>query len=151
VRPVQPRATRIQDGLGLAAVDVVMNLFLFFLIAFALLATFHKTDAAQPRTQPPTRVLDLPASDSARAPAPQGAVVVEVGASGELFIDGAPVERAALTAALQARLGDEKRPVVLRSSKQVPLGDAVELIDLVNAAAPASLSLTTVERAPAQP
>jgi len=152
MRPVQPRTVLVRDGLGLSSTDVVLNLFLFFVIAFALIATFKKKEATEKQQQtpptPPVKVIDLPRSTTARAEPAPGSVVIESDARGGVFIDGTAVSRAELTQALRQRFTRTKRPVVLRAAKGIALGDAVDLLDLINAAGPESVSLSTVEPSP---
>lgn len=142
MRYVSPRSRPLLEGTGVSAVDVIMNLFIFFFIAFSLLATFtKKKEAERERAQP----IQLPASSRDAEPAEPGSVVIELGPDGRPSIDGRAVELEALTAELESRLEGERRSVLVRAHRELPLGAAVGLLDRVWAAEPASVSIATVE------
>ncbi len=173
MKAVVPRSRPISEGLGVAATDVVMNLFIFFLIAFSLLATFtkkkqieseeHRKEAVKKEEQKLKALRDeqdrlkaaarehaedveLPLTARTAGEGAAGALIVEVTRDGILRLDGVAVERPALTGALTEAMRGAPRAVVLRADRRSQLGDAVTVLDSIRAAGPSSVSIATVER-----
>lgn len=158
MKPVAPKSRLVVDGLGVASTDVVMNLFIFFLIAFALLATFDRkkqveaqerqAQARQAEQQRKEHLadLELPLSSATQGEAGPGALTVECTRDGLIRLEGQPVERAALTGALAKAMAGQQRPIVLRAHKGLELGEAVAVLDLIRAAGPSTVSIATVEK-----
>lgn len=131
------------EGLGIAAVDTVMNLFIFFFVTFSLLAHFQKTKEATEKqrmheVQLPPSHRDAPVLDPAL-------LVLDLSEDGAVALDGAVVERGRLTSALKERLADRRRGVVVRADRRLSVGVAVAVLDLVWAADPPSVSMATVD------
>ncbi|MHB8877135.1 MAG: ExbD/TolR family protein [Myxococcaceae bacterium] len=154
MKKLVPRSRLVAEGLGIAGTDVVMNLFIFFLIVFALLATFSRQKEAaaqQAQRQEHASDLELPLSSDKSGQSGEGALTVECTREGQVRLDGAPIEREELTAALQKAMAGSKRPIVLRAHKGLELGEAVGVLDLIRAAGPQSVSIATVEAEPRSP
>jgi biopolymer transport protein ExbD len=146
VKRVVPRSRPALEGLGIAAVDTVMNLFLFFFVTFSLLATFHKVKEAEKER---THEVQLPPSQREAPALDPVLLVVDLAEDGSVAVDGKVVERGRVTEELKRRLAERKRGVVVRADRRLTLGAAVGLLDLVWAAEPPSVSMATVDRAPA--
>lgn len=145
MRAVVPKTRPMLDAGGVSATDIIMNLFVFFFIAFSLLATFSKKkdDASQQRDERQQQIL-LPASQrDAPAIAPE-AVVVEADLGPLALVDGRPVRPEEVTAAVKGALGDRRRGVVVRAHKDLSLGATVTLMDRIWAAGPQSVAIATL-------
>lgn len=144
MRSVQPRARLLLEGFGISAVDVVMNLFVFFFVAFSLLATFAKKKQAE---QERAQEIQLPRSGRDTPPPDASLVTVELALDGSVRVDGVSVEDAEVTRVLRGKLGEPPRGVVVRAHRELSLGMAIGLLDRVWAAEPASVSIATVREA----
>jgi len=137
-----PRSRPLLEGLGIAAVDTVMNLFIFFFVAFSLLATFQKTKEAEKQR---THEVQLPPSKRDAPLLDPALLVLDLSTDGAVALDGEVVERGRLTSAMKQRLAERRRGVVVRADRRLSLGAAVEVLDLVWAADPPSVSMATVD------
>ena len=142
MKRLAPRSRPLLEGLGIAAVDTVMNLFIFFFVTFSLLANFQKTKEAEKQR---THELQLPPSRRDAPVMDPALLVVDLAEDGAVLVDGQAVERGTLTGALRQRLAERRRGVVLRADRRSSLGAAVGVLDLVWAADPPSVSMATVE------
>jgi biopolymer transport protein ExbD len=142
VKRLVPRARPLLEGLGIAAVDTVMNLFIFFFVAFSLLASFQKTKEAEKQR---AHELQLPPSGREAPLVDPDLVVVDLSEDGRIALDGKAVEREQLTAALKRRLAEGRRGVVVRADRRQALGTAVTVLDLVWSADPPAVSIATVD------
>jgi len=138
-----PRSRPLLEGLGIAAVDTVMNLFIFFFVAFSLLATFQKTKEAEKQR---THEVQLPPSKRDAPLLDPALLVLDLSTDGAVALDGEVVERGRLTSAMKQRLAERRRGVVVRADRRLSLGAAVEVLDLVWAADPPSVSMATVDQ-----
>lgn len=136
-----PRTRPLVEAGAASLSDIIMNLFIFFFIAFSLLATFEKQK--QQATEERLHDLELPASAGGAAGSEQRAVVVDLGKDGEARIDGEPVVAAELTSRLRQLLGTERSSVVVRADRALSLGSTVAQLDRIWAAGPAGVSLAT--------
>ena len=143
MRRLSPRSRPLLEGLGIAAVDTVMNLFIFFFVAFSLLATFQKTKEAEKQR---THEVQLPPSKRDAPLLDPALLVLDLATDGSVALDGEVVERGRLTSAMKQRLAERRRGVVVRADHRLSLGAAVEVLDLVWAADPPSVSMATVDR-----
>jgi len=148
VKRLAPRSRPLLEGLGLAAVDTVMNLFIFFLVAFSLLATFQKKAKENEAEKQRVHELQLPPSHRDAPPIDPALLVLDISEGGEVVLDGEAVEREGLIAALKRRLAERRRGVVVRADRRLSLGATVAVLDLVWAADPPSVSVATVDRRP---
>jgi len=142
MRRLVPRSRPLLEGLGIAAVDTVMNLFIFFFVAFSLLATFQKTKEAEKQR---THEVQLPPSQRDAPLLDPALLVLDLSTDGAVALDGEVVERGRLTSAMKQRLAERRRGVVVRADRRLSLGAAVEVLDLVWAADPPSVSMATVD------
>jgi biopolymer transport protein ExbD len=133
------------EGLGIAAVDTVMNLFLFFFVTFSLIANFQKVKDKEAEKER-THELQLPPSHRDAPSLDPALLVLDLSENGALAIDGKVVERGRLTSTLKERLVERRRGVVVRADRRLSLGAAVAVLDLVWAADPPSVSMATVDR-----
>lgn len=139
-----PRARPLLEGLGIAAVDTVMNLFIFFFVAFSLLATFQKTKEKEAEKQR-AHELQLPPSGREAPLMDPELMVVDLSEDGRIALDGKAVEREQLTSALKRRLAEGRRGVVVRADRRLSLGTTVAVLDLVWSADPPTVSIATVD------
>lgn len=143
MKKVASKARPLLDAGGVSATDVLMNLFIFFFIAFSLLASFTK---AREGSSPEERQQEILLPGSSRdAPAlAQEAVTVEVAADAAARVDGQAVGEAELTAAVRERFGERRRTVVVRAHRELSLGAIVAVMDRIWAAQPEQVALATV-------
>lgn len=139
-----PKSRPMLEGLGIAAVDTVMNLFIFFFVTFSLLAHFQKTREAAEKER--THEVQLPPSHREAPVLDPALLVVDLAEDGSVMVDGKVVERGRVTAELKRQLAERKRGVVVRADRRLSLGVAVGVLDLVWAADPPSVSMATVDR-----
>ena len=93
--------------------------------------------------------VNLPSSSDASA-TPSG-VNVTVTASGGVEVDGVEVSEAALPAALKTALDKAREKIViLRGDKKVLLGQAVNILDIAQAAGAKGIALATRPPAPGE-
>ncbi len=146
MRPVQPRLRPLVDAGGVSATDIIMNLFIFFFIAFSLLATFQKPKAS--KAEEGRLDIELPVSGSATA-AKAKAVTVRLAKDGRRYIDEVEVRREAyaerLGAAVAAAVVGGGGAVLVRSDKDVPLGEVVAAMDVARRAGATTLAIATVQ------
>jgi biopolymer transport protein ExbD len=148
VKPVAPKTRPLVEAGAASLSDIIMNLFIFFFIAFSLLATFEKQKKAAAEER--LHDLELPASAAgAVSSSEQRLVVVELDEDGGARVDGAPVPEDGLTARLEERFGAEARTVVVRAHRSLSLGTTVAHLDRIWAAKPAGVSIATLAEASA--
>ena len=141
MKPVVPRIRPLTDAGGASSTDIIMNLFVFFFIAFSLLATFDKREAAQDER---AHEIALPRGGGEAGAPRTGAVIVEIGKADALRVDGRPVLAAQLTAELARALGPERKAVVVRADRALSLGATVAHLDRIWAAGPDDVSIATL-------
>ncbi|MGC4113167.1 MAG: biopolymer transporter ExbD [Myxococcales bacterium] len=148
MKAVMPKTRPMLDAGGVSATDIIMNLFVFFFIAFSLLATFNKNkhDAQNEEEQQRERQQQilLPASQR-EAPVVAGdAIMVELDLEQRARVDGKPLSGQSVTDAVKAALGPHRKNVVVRAHKDLSLGATVTLMDQVWAAGPESVAIATL-------
>ncbi len=146
MKALAPRVRPLLDGGGVSATDIIMNLFVFFFIAFSLLATFEKQkeqESAPPPEERQQQIL-LPTSTREAPAVAADAIQVEMEPSLQLRVDGKPVDPTQLTEILKRRLGPQRGTVVVRAHKDLSLGATVTLMDRIWAAGPKSVALATL-------
>jgi biopolymer transport protein ExbD len=113
-------------------IDVILVLLIIFMIA-APLAT---VDIA----------VDLPAASAERAPRPDKPLFLTLKSDLSLLLDNDPVNRGALTTALnQATAGDKQQRVFLRADKTVPYGELMTLMNDLRSAGYLHVALVGLE------
>ena len=144
MKPIVPTLKPMLDAGGVSATDIIMNLFVFFFIAFSLLATFSKNKHDSQSEERQQQIL-LPASQRDAPPVAADAVVVEVDLEQQARVDGKPVAGKGVTEAVKAALlGSGRKTVVVRAHKGLSLGAAVGLMDQIWAAGPKSVAIATL-------
>jgi biopolymer transport protein TolR len=97
-------------------VDVVLVLLIVFMITAPMLAA--------------GMLVDLPKAKSARPLDPRQPVIITITKDGKLYVGRDEVSRAALTAAVRAKLGDDQnRQIYVRGDRDVIYGDIVAVMD----------------------
>jgi biopolymer transport protein TolR len=97
-------------------VDVMLVLLIVFMITAPMLAA--------------GMIIDLPKAKSARPLDPREPVIVTVAKGGKLYVGRDEVARAALAAAVRAKLGDDQnRQIYLRGDRDVIYGEIVAVMD----------------------
>jgi biopolymer transport protein TolR len=97
-------------------VDVVLVLLIVFMITAPMLAA--------------GMLVDLPKAKSARPLDPREPVIITIAKDGKLYVGRDEVSRAALTAAVRAKLGDDpSRQIYVRGDRDVIYGDIVAVMD----------------------
>ena len=143
MRAVTPKTRPMLDAGGVSATDIVMNLFVFFFIAFSLLATFSKNEHDAQQEERQQQIL-LPASHRQAPAVADDAVLVEVDMEQRARVDGKDVSGQELTEAVEAALGPHRKNVVVRAHKDLSLGATVALMDEIWAAGPQSVAIATL-------
>ena len=143
MKPIVPGVKPMLDAGGVSATDIIMNLFVFFFIAFSLLATFSKNKHDAQADERQQQIL-LPASQRDAPPVAADAIVVEVDLEQQARVDGKPVAGKDVTEAVKAALGPGRKTVVVRAHKGLSLGAAVGLMDQIWAAGPKSVAIATL-------
>lgn len=133
---LSPRRPRNDDERILPLINVVFLLLIFFMLAGRLAAS-------DPFTIGPPKSLDA-------GPVEIEDLLVQVGADGRLALNGEPMDRAALAAAVADRVrSGEAGPgavgtVRLKADGAVAAADVVSLMDLLREAGVMSLQLLTL-------
>jgi biopolymer transport protein TolR len=97
-------------------VDVMLVLLIVFMITAPMLAA--------------GMLVDLPKAKSARPLDPREPVIVTIAKDGKLFVGRDEVSRAALTAAVRAKLGDDQnRQIYVRGDRDVIYGEIIAVMD----------------------
>jgi biopolymer transport protein TolR len=97
-------------------VDVVLVLLIVFMITAPMLAA--------------GMLVDLPKAKSARPLDPREPVIITIAKDGKLYVGRDEVSRAALTAAVRAKLGDDQnRQIYVRGDRDVIYGDIISVMD----------------------
>jgi biopolymer transport protein TolR len=97
-------------------VDVMLVLLIVFMITAPMLAA--------------GMIIDLPKAKSARPLDPREPVIVTIAKGGKLYVGRDEVARAALAAAVRAKLGDDQnRQIYLRGDRDVIYGEIVAVMD----------------------
>jgi biopolymer transport protein TolR len=97
-------------------VDVMLVLLIVFMITAPMLAA--------------GMLVDLPKAKSARPLDPREPVIITIGKDGKLYVGRDEVSRAALTAAVRAKLGDDQnRQIYVRGDREVIYGEIVAVMD----------------------
>jgi biopolymer transport protein ExbD len=143
VKAVAAKSRPMLDAGGVSATDIIMNLFVFFFIAFSLLATFEKQREETATRERQQKIL-LPASQREAPALAFDAIRVEMGLERQAWVDGRPVPEAQVTAAVRAALGPQRKNVVVMAHKDLSLGATVGLMDQVWAAGPENVALATL-------
>ncbi|WP_349369053.1 biopolymer transporter ExbD [Salinarimonas sp.] len=127
----EPPRPRNDEERVLPLINVVFLLLIFFMLA-GRLATSDPFEIAPPRS-------------ASEGPAETGDLLVLVGADGELALDGARVEEAALRAAVAERLaGDAEAQVRLKADGRAEATAVVAVMELLREAGVERLRLLTV-------
>jgi biopolymer transport protein ExbD len=156
MKAVAPKTRLLLDAGGASATDIIMNLFVFFFIAFSLLATFNKNErdaarqeqreqAGQQQQRERQQQILLPASQREAPVVASEAIMVEVDFDQAAKVDGRAVSgQRGVTEAVKAALGPHRKSVVVRAHKDLSLGATVALMDSVWAAGPESVAIATL-------
>jgi biopolymer transport protein TolR len=97
-------------------VDVVLVLLIVFMITAPMLAA--------------GMLVDLPKAKSVRPLDPREPVIITIAKDGKLYVGRDEVSRAALTAAVRAKLGDEQsRQIYVRGDRDVIYGEIIAVMD----------------------
>src|ERR1700730_4556529 len=97
-------------------VDVMLVLLIVFMITAPMLAA--------------GMIIDLPKAKSAQPLDPREPVIVTIAKGGKLYVGRDEVARAALAAAVRAKLGDDQnRQIYLRGDRDVIYGEIVAVMD----------------------
>jgi len=97
-------------------VDVMLVLLIVFMITAPMLAA--------------GMLVDLPKAKSARPLDPREPVIVTIAKDGKLYVGRDEVSRAALAAAVRAKLGDDQnRQIYVRGDRDVIYGEIVAVMD----------------------
>lgn len=111
-------------------IDVVFLLLIFFVVTSTFL-------------ERPGLDLSLPEASSTEA-ATREEVTVQLEAEGRILVDGEPIELAALSESLEARLGEtETGRVVLEADERVPHGRVVGVMDAARLAGASGIVVAT--------
>lgn len=111
-------------------IDVVFLLLIFFVVTSTFL-------------ERPGLDLSLPEASSAEVATPRE-VTVQLQAEGRILVDGEPIELAALSESLAARLDEaETRRVVLEADERVPHGRVVGVMDAARSAGASGIVVAT--------
>jgi biopolymer transport protein TolR len=117
-------------------VDVMLVLLIVFMITAPMLAA--------------GMLVDLPKARSARPLDPREPVIITIAKDGKLYVGRDEVSRAALAAAVRAKLGDDQnRQIYVRGDRDVIYGEIVAVMDqlalngLVKMALVANASIAT--------
>lgn len=143
MKAVMPKTRPMLDAGGVSATDIIMNLFVFFFIAFSLLATFSKNKHDSQQEERQQQIL-LPASQREAPVVVADAIMVEMDIDQRMRVDGKDISGKALTEAVKRALGAQRKNVVVRAHKDLSLGATVTLMDQVWAAGPASVAIATL-------
>ncbi|KPL53531.1 hypothetical protein ABB55_16015 [Prosthecomicrobium hirschii] len=137
LRSLRPEGFRPLSDINVTPlVDVMLVLLIVFMVTAPMLAAGLK--------------VNLPRADTARPLPPRTPIVVTVTRDGGLSVDGAPVGRDALVAALGRQLaGDGERLVQIRGDRDTPYGEIVSVIDLLAAGGISRLALVSRPNGPA--
>jgi biopolymer transport protein ExbD len=113
-------------------IDIMLVLLIIFMIA----APLSTVDVA----------VDLPTSSAEPNPPPEKSVSLTLKPDLSLLVDGQPLARSDLAAALdRASNGDRARRVFLRADKSVPYGEVMALMDDLRAAGYLKVGLVGIE------
>jgi len=113
-------------------IDVMLVLLIIFMIA----APLSTVDVA----------VDLPTSNAQPNPPPEKPVALTLKSDLSLLIDGEPLARGDLAAALdRVSTGDRARRVFLRADRSVTYGDVMALMDDLRAAGYLKIGLVGIE------
>jgi biopolymer transport protein TolR len=97
-------------------VDVMLVLLIVFMITAPMLAA--------------GMLVDLPKAKSARPLDPREPVIITLAKDGKLYVGRDEVSRAALTAAVRAKLGDDQnRQIYVRGDRDVIYGEIIAVMD----------------------
>jgi biopolymer transport protein ExbD len=97
-------------------VDVMLVLLIVFMITAPMLAA--------------GMLVDLPKAKSARPLDPREPVIITIAKDGKLYVGRDEVSRAALTAAVRAKLGDDQnRQIYVRGDRDVIYGEIIAVMD----------------------
>ncbi|HEY3447181.1 MAG TPA: biopolymer transporter ExbD [Myxococcales bacterium] len=138
-----PKTRPMIDAGGVSATDIIMNLFVFFFIAFSLLATFSKNKHDSQQEERQQQIL-LPASQREAPVVASDAIMVEIDFEQRARVDGKDVSAQKVTEAVKAALGSHRKNVVIRAHKELSLGATVTLMDQIWAAGPESVAIATL-------
>ena len=97
-------------------VDVMLVLLIVFMITAPMLAA--------------GMLVDLPKAKSARPLDPREPVIITIAKDGKLYVGRDEVSRAALTAAVRVKLGDDQnRQIYVRGDRDVIYGEIIAVMD----------------------
>jgi len=126
-----PPRRRNDEERILPLINVVFLLLIFFMVAGHLAAT-DPFDIAPPRS-------------SSQGQSSPEAMTVQLGADGQLALDGEPIEEGALrTAVAERRAGDEAAPVRLKADGRAEATSVVAVMERLREAGVEHLELLTV-------
>ncbi len=113
--------------------DVFLVLLIIFMVTSSVIANTGKT-------------VDLPEAQQASETPPQ-AVNVTIGADAGVEVNGQPVPRDSLRAAIEAALAEtEDKTVILRGDRMIDYGDAVFVLDEAQLAGAKGFALATTRK-----
>lgn len=121
----------------IAFADIVMNLFIFFLMSFGLFASF---DARQSGLLP----VHLPRAKQIEAATESAPLVVTINRRGNIFVGAKPIPFSQLEKLVNLELANKReKNVVIRPDRAVTLEQFVPLLETLRRSDAASVSIET--------